>query len=65
MLVGDLALLSDIYAAYVSTVVRNVIGTYMKAEDMEEVVMHWISIIFIGLASNIDNIGITRRGAPT
>jgi RNA polymerase sigma-70 factor, ECF subfamily len=28
----------DIYAAYVNTVVRNVIGTYMKAEDVEEVV---------------------------
>jgi RNA polymerase sigma-70 factor, ECF subfamily len=28
----------DIYAAYVNTVVRNVIGTYMKAEDIEEVV---------------------------
>ncbi|MCD9026429.1 sigma-70 family RNA polymerase sigma factor [Cohnella silvisoli] len=28
----------DIYAAYVSTVVRNVIGTYMKVEDIEEVV---------------------------
>jgi RNA polymerase sigma-70 factor (ECF subfamily) len=28
----------DIYAAYVNTVVRNVIGTFMKAEDIEEVV---------------------------
>lgn len=30
--------LIDIYAAYVSTIVRNVIGKHMKNEDVEEVV---------------------------